>query len=352
MLPNSLNNPLDVEDLFDDELLQDKEIRNLKHKLKLVSTKYQTALDTISKLEVALKTTLDIQAVIKKQQAVKLTSLVGEGPPEAIPILLWSDWHVGEMVDPATVNHKNSYNPDICQERANKLFCNTADMINMLKSRYTINNLIVWLGGDFVTGYIHAELMESNAMAPTQECLFVSSLIKSGLNYLIENTGVSNVIVPCSFGNHGRLTDHIRISTGHVNNIEWFMYQTLAEQYKLHDKITFYISDGHVMYMEVWGKMLRFTHGDAIRYGGGTNGVAVPISKWISKHDQIEPADMTFLGHFHNTCFDKRFTVNNCLIGATPYSARLGFPVEPPDQSLVLLEKEKGFTLRVAIAAE
>ena len=45
---------------------------------------------------------------------------------QACPVLLASDWHIDERVDPETVNGRNKYNPDIARERATRFFQNGA----------------------------------------------------------------------------------------------------------------------------------------------------------------------------------------------------------------------------------
>lgn len=338
---------------YEEELQQDKQVLDLQGKLRTVNNKYRAALNTINKLESALTLALEIDEQANKQRSFKLSTVKDDGaPPEAIPILLWSDWHVGETVDPATVNYKNEFDPDICRQRVVTLLNNTVKTIQMLKNNYTIKNLVVWLGGDFISGYIHEELMESNSMSPIEEINFASELITEGIDYLLRMTGVDNIIIPCNFGNHGRLTEKTRFSTGHINNLEWGMYNTLQKQYRNNKQVTFYISSSYAVHLKLWGRNLRFTHGDAVKCGGGSSALIASANRWITKQDQTEQADMTFMGHFHNTVFDKKLTVNNCLIGSSPYSTRFGFPVEPADQALVLLEKDKGFTLRSTIAAE
>lgn len=331
---------------YEEELQQDKQLLDLQRKLSMLNSKYKTALSTISKLEATLNSVLEIDQTFDKQRSFRLSVAKDQsGPAEAIPILLWSDWHVGETVNPSTVNYKNEFNPEICRQRAITLFNNTARTINMLKTNYTIKNIVLWLGGDFISGYIHEELMESNSMSPIQEINFVGELITDGIDYLLKTTGVDNIIIPCNFGNHGRLTEKTRFSTGHINNLEWGLYNSLAKQYRDNKQVTFYVSDGYAIHLELWGRVLRFTHGDAVKCGGGSASLINAANRWIAKQDQTHQADMTFMGHFHTTVFDKKLTVNNCLVGASPYSTRLGFPVEPADQALVLLEKDKGFTI-------
>ena len=59
------------------------------------------------------------------------TWITGEGGKigsRGCPITVWSDWHYGEVVDPAQVNRVNKYNMDIGRKRAYRLFDTTVDL--------------------------------------------------------------------------------------------------------------------------------------------------------------------------------------------------------------------------------
>jgi hypothetical protein len=348
---------LSLEEVDLDIILDDAALQKEKEKYNLLQRKYKTALRELSDTKQSLEIALSLKAQREKLSVCAIQTSASETElPEAIPIIMWSDWHVGERVAPETVEHVNYYSPEVCSRRADILFENTVNTLLMLKHSYTIRNVIIWLGGDFISGHIHEELMESNYLSPPQEILYVANILKRGINKVCEQAGIEVVHIPCNFGNHGRLTHKTRASTGHINNLEWMMYSFLAQDFEDNPKVTFMIADGPMIHYEVFDKRLRFTHGDAVSYSGsGMGGPSNSILRWINKQDASSidfKADMTFLGHFHTTIFDRRFTVNNCLIGATPYSIRCGFPIEPADQALVLLEKAKGFTLRYTVAAE
>jgi hypothetical protein len=349
-LSSSLPDPLP------DLLAEDLELVKTKESLKSVKSKYSTALQRIDDLQRSLSLALSLnssqssfQPDLSSENPVTYTS---KETTEAIPILLWSDWHPGEYVDPKTVNDINTYNIEVFKSRVDALLEEAHRIIEMLRQRFTIDTAVIWLGGDLITGYIHPELMESNTLSPTQEVLLSQEVILKGLNYLIEEAGLDKLIVPCSFGNHGRTGEKMKVSTAHINSYEWLMYKSLQLSFTKDPRVEFYVSDGHIFYLNIWDKVLRFTHGDAIKYQGGIGGLTVPLIKWIHRQDQVRKADMTFLGHFHTLQFHHAFTTNSSLIGPTAYSLRLGFPPEPPQQALVLLEKEKGFTLRCPVLAQ
>jgi hypothetical protein len=81
-----------------------------------------------------------------------------------IPTLLASDWHWGEVVDPAQVGGVNEYNLKIAQDRA-RAFIETS--IDLLKNRFNnpkYEGVVFALGGDMFSGNIHEELATTNDM--------------------------------------------------------------------------------------------------------------------------------------------------------------------------------------------
>jgi len=116
-------------------------------------------------------------------------------------VIVASDWHVGERVDPATVNGLNEYSPDIARERAIHFWHNAVTLIN--ESPY-VNKLVIALLGDFISGTIHPELLENNYLSPMEEILFAQELLLDGLQYVVNNTSISpsDIQIPTSSGNH------------------------------------------------------------------------------------------------------------------------------------------------------
>lgn len=267
---------------------------------------------------------------------------------EASIVLLCSDWHVGETVRPETAQNRNRYDRKIAAKRIDGLIDGFLWHLETLRTRegygWNINNVVVWLGGDIITGYIHEELMESNSMSPTEEVLFASQLVRRLLDAVASHPGIESVHVPCSYGNHGRTTPKKRISTSAKNSFEWLMYQVLAEQYANHPKIKFTIAGGEVMLCRVYQHTLRFTHGDlwGLRYGGGVGGITIPIKKYVMRENENESAAVTCFGHFHQFVDEQRFVVNNCLIGYGALSQSLGAPFSPPSQVMFLMDRKRG----------
>jgi hypothetical protein len=326
------------------------ENRRLREQLRTQTNDQDRLLGKVEQLQDSLHVALDIREIDAQQELEPITSHSDRS--ETIPLLLCSDWHCGAIVDPATVCGLNQYDVEIFHERAAALFRNTLRVVRMLRSTTEVSKCVIWLGGDLIDNWLHPDQVETQILSPTQQLIECERAIVAGLDHLLEHGDFERIIVPCSFGNHGRTTDKMRAGNAAATSYEWLMYKSLARHYKHEDRLDFDISDGNIHYVNVLGHRLRFHHGDAIRYGGGVGGITIPLQKWIYRQDQGIKADHTFMGHFHQLTMGQNWSVNGSLIGATPYGMKLGFAPERPQQLLRCIDSERGFTISAPILTD
>ena len=90
--------------------------------------------------------------------------------------------------------------------------------------------------------------------------------------------------------------------------------------------------------------MLRFHHGDAIRYEGGVGGLTIPANKAIAQSNKSRTAYLDIFGHYHQMLDGGKFVSNGSLIGYNPYAIRIKASYEEPKQVFFLMERDKGKT--------
>ncbi len=312
--------------------------------------KYQELLKKFMELEQRNEVLTAIKE--KPISPIVLTPKRGQAKNEAVGIALASDWHVEERVNPKTINYLNEYNPDIARFRANNYFTNLLKLIEKERQDVTIDKLILWLGGDLITGYIHDELIEDNFMSPTEAILFAQELIYTGIKFLLEHGKFNEIIIPTSYGNHGRVQVKKKISSAYKNSYEWMLYHTLSQFFESESRIKFQISDGYFNYLEIFGKTVRFSHGDFVGYNGGIGGVSIPLNKHIYRANQQSMADLNCIGHFHQLTRGTEFIINGSLIGFNAYAQSIGASPERPQQAFQLLDSVRGFTISAPILVE
>lgn len=273
--------------------------------------------------------------------------VVGATQRQGTPVMLCSDWHVEEPVDPRTVNGLNEYNLDI----ADRCIARMADAFEWLlrDPRYDCRQGIVWLGGDLYSGFIHEDLAESNELSPVEAVKWLLERTENMLRRIAATTSLERIIVPCNNGNHGRLTHKMRVQTRAANSLEWLLYHTLAGRLADDPRFEFHIADGEWSYIDVFDKTLAFTHGDSFRYQGGVGGISIPLRRGINEVRKYRKVDYVSLGHFHQRCDFGDIIVNGSMIGVSPYSMRIHAPPEPRQQTWYMIDARRGKTLSAPV---
>jgi hypothetical protein len=268
---------------------------------------------------------------------------------EVIAISTISDVHIEEEVTKAIVNNLNEYNLDVAKKRIELYFKRLMYMIiQTRKSGFKVDNLVLGLLGDFITGYIHEELEETNALTPIQASLCVQELLIKGIKTLAEQGDLKSIKIPCIPGNHGRTTKRKRFTSGYKNSYEWLMYHNMKNLFTAiggYNNVEFLIPESEFIYLNLFGYINKFSHGDHFNYQGGIGGIEVPLKKWVLRENSVIKTDMSWIAHWHQYIVLNRARVNGSLIGYNSYARAFGFEPEPPKMQFQLLDKKRGYTL-------
>lgn len=333
-----------------DKILGDLSKRKESAKIKELEQKYKVLLDEYELSEKRLDTLLNVREDSNSYATIEPLASTSKSKIEAVPIIQLSDWHFEEKVDPSTINGLNEYNLNIAKTRWEKCIQNSLKLTNKERQSSEIKQICLWLGGDFISGFIHEELEESNYLSPTQAIRFAKERIITAIKYYLDNGKFDKITIPCNFGNHGRTVKKPRVSTSYRNSYEWMMYLDIADYFSNNKKVNFIIPNGMFTYVNIFGYVNRFYHGDSISYGGGIGGLTVPLIKAIQRYDQQQQADYNFMGHFHQLWQATRnCIVNGSGIGFSPYAQRIGASPEEPKQAFSLLDKKYGLTIKTSI---
>lgn len=318
----------------------DLHLSRLKDGKRAVDSQYKVALRKVVDLEREKEALYAIKQgaqpfVIKPKKGIK---------SEATALWLASDWHVGERVTLGQTNGINKYDPDIAKKRAEAFFRNGLKLTTLSAQDIHIDTIILALLGDFITGHLHLDAVETNYMPPVEETIHAQNLIISGIEYILKNSNYK-LIVPCHSGNHGRTTKFSHFGSENGHSLEFFMYQSIAGYFRDEPRVTLSIPDGSHSYIDVYGRKIRFLHGHDVKFGGGVGGLTIPLNKAIAQWDKARPAFLTCLGHFHQRFDGGNFLVNGSLIGYNAFALSIKASAEPPQQQFALIDKVRGKTI-------
>lgn len=318
-------------DALDHELKADR----LAKEKRSTDKKYSLLRDRVAKLE----TELDAFKSMQDVATFAIPAHKGHDG-EATAVVLASDWHSEERVDPTTINGLNQFTLAIAEERINRFFVNVGRLLEAKQKSVRVKTLILALLGDFISGYIHEELVETAQLPPIEAIINVQNHLASGIRYLLGSTDVA-ITLPCHSGNHGRTTRRVHQATERGNSLEYFMYHVLANHFRDEKRVQFAIAGGYHSHADIHGFKIRFHHGHNVRYQGGVGGITIPVRKAIAQWNKSGPVDLDCFAHFHQLTYGGNFVCNSSLIGYNAFALSIKADYERPKQAFFLVNHRR-----------
>lgn len=253
-------------------------------------------------------------------------------PGSRYAVALFSDAHIEETVNPASVLNMNEYNIEIAEQRIQKYFENLCECIKVDE----VDDLIFASLGDSITGFLHDELTQCNSLSPLEATLKAQSLIYNGLRYICETTKLNSIKFIGIVGNHSRTTKKIQHANGFKMSYEWLMYKNIEQQCKNDSlPIEFCIPESEVAVVNTPdGQKFIFAHGFQIRGGGNATvcGIYPSLNRLALKWGKVFGQDKIYIGHFHQCVSIPNAVVNGSIIGYNTFALSNGFSFEEPCQ--------------------
>jgi hypothetical protein len=273
-----------------------------------------------------------------------------------VPVTIWSDWHLGEVVQRHEVNGVNEFNLDIADARIRRLVNCTIDLCFSHMTNPEYPGIVVALLGDILSGELHPEHAETNELDISPQILWSRDRIIWALQTMADV--FKKVFVPVAPGNHGRDPRDRRPRTKRYvyRNFDWLLACLVEQHFKDvgDDRIQFFIPPTGEARFDVYGHRYMGIHGDdmGVKGGDGIIGAIGPIMRGEIKmrHSQAQidrDYDTLIMGHWHQTLNLPRAIVNNSLKGYDEFARRvLRAPAMPPSQSLWFNHPKHGITAR------
>lgn len=310
-------------------------------KKKQSETASKRQLDQLLKENERLSELVGIKESLDPYHPVKITASKTTGKHQATAFALASDWHLEQRVDGSKIMYPNEYNLQIAEARAKQFFDAVVIMIKEAEHNVEIKNLVLWLGGDFITGNIHTENLKVCQLGPAQAICFARDLLISGIEFLLKETNVE-ITIPYNHGNHARITDKVWKSTEEDNSLEYILYDDIAFHFKGNQRVKMVAPKGSVSMVEVYGLKICFVHGHhGFRYLDGVGGLYIPARKYVMRKFKNLNPYLVVMGHHHQYLQDTYFICNGSMIGYDQYADSCGFPYDIPKQTFFLVEEKR-----------
>lgn len=332
------------------EKLSDKDNTYLeiyKNKLNKLLKDYARAQQEIAELNIRLDETLGLVTTdpIIPEWTIPIEN--ENSTSNSIPVLIVSDLHYGENVNPREVPNGNCYSPEVAKARWDRLINNT---IQKIRAKGKINKgIVVCFLGDDISGDIHDELKETNDKTPINACMEVAAeKVKMIKTFEKE---FNKVWVISVMGNHGRTTKKPQSKGLSEHNYDSLVAAIVQKQLEDNKNITFYTPKSGEAYFELNGHNFLATHGDRIgsRGGQGFIGCSATIARGQHKTRQAyaqigKPIDWLLIGHFHTPMQLEHTIANGTTVGYSQYARDLKLEPAYPSQTLFYVNDRYGVT--------
>lgn len=264
-------------------------------------------------------------------------------------VVLASDWHVEENVSREKTGGYNESSLVKSDVKQGRFFAGIRWMLDHERAdkAFSIRDLILWLGGDFMTGSIHDD--PKRDCSPLETMRWLKQRIAAGIRNLLADPLLETITIPCSFGNHDRTTRFANFATGAENSYAWILYQELADVFAGEKRVQFLADRSEFQYVTAYDKTLMFHHGHRINYGGGVGGIVIPVRKAMAQWVKVKHFDFAHHGHFHTYYDFENITGNGSLIGFNEFAMGIKATPERPAQAFYLLDSKRGKTCKTSL---
>jgi hypothetical protein len=275
----------------------------------------------------------------------------------AVGLIHLSDLHCGEVVRLEEAAGINEYDPDIFRRRLRRMIDASIRILPRWSSDCELKGVVVALNGDLISGDIHAELRETNALTSHEQVALATDEIAAGIRMLADRFDA--VLVTVTPGNHGRTTEKTHAKRMAALSYDIMIGNILAREFAGDGRITVNTASGADIVFPLFGWSVLQTHGDSMGTGGGQGfaGPELPIVRGgkkikLSGFATGERYDIILTAHYHTSSNPGTVLANGSMVGYSEYSLRIRGLPEPPQQWLALIHEKWGLRERVPVVLE
>ena len=249
-----------------------------------------------------------------------------------IPVLNFSDWHIGEVIRKEETEGFGEFNWEIAQKRLFGIANAFLNWIDTLRHGYTIKECAVIGIGDYISGDIHRELSVTNEFpVPVQ-------VAKAGLLFgeIVARLSASFdhlTVYQVGADNHGRLERKPQFKQKFQNSYS-FLVNTIAATYLArHRNVEIITAQGMKHLANIAGWNFLIEHGDTVKSWMGVPYYGIERSRAREATKRMN-TDRSFhyqvMGHWHVPAWlSSTIIINGSLSGTTEFDHGCGRHGDP-----------------------
>ena len=266
-------------------------------------------------------------------------------------VLALSDIHYGEKINPAEIDGLNSYSVEIARKRLGRYFSKVAELCTEHWVGEPPEELVIWIGGDLISGDIHPELQWTNEVTVPVAVKEVGEHLAGGLLMLRDVVG-RPIRVYRSPGNHARLTmkPHSKLRTLNSLDVLAVDFCEIAIRNAGVVDIEFHHTASPDVYFRTYDWWWLANHGDTMGGRGGGTGFIGPMAAIVKGHRKLIDTSLragrtvhyVLTGHYHTTGRSTFGWANGSVVGYGEFARDIRADPEPSKQWMLVVHPQHG----------
>lgn len=316
--------------------------------LRAKNTQLESQVDSFQEARGAQKElALEIQQAVraaepypKKQRPIaKKENKAGQA---VVPVLLFSDWHIGEVTRKEETEGFGEFNWSIARKRVFYTVEKFLSWVETHRRAFKIEEAVVLGIGDYVSGDIHRELSVTNEFPVPVQAANAGLLLGEAVRRIAQEFERVRFF-GVGADNHGRLTRKPQAKQKSTNSFSFLVHAIARQALGKHTNVSFYESEGAKKIVNVAGKKLLVEHGDSfarswmgVPYYGFERARGREAARRMGRDRDLE-FDYIILGHFHvPAVLSGNILVNGSLSGTSEFDHLAGRHALPAQVSFFI----------------
>ena len=257
------------------------------------------------------------------------------------------DWHMGAVQPRAEIEGFNEFSPEICRQRVYEFAKKLIDWTEVHRAAYHIDELVLLVLGDLISGDIHDELRVTAEFPAPVQCVEAGGLLAEFVSMLaphFANVRVEFVVED----NHGRLTKKPQAREAGLNTFNYLVGHIAKLHLAKTDNVQFNIYPQYEAVVQVAGRKYLLCHGHGVSgwmgfpYYGIERKVAKEAMKRMNGPD-ANRFNRVILGHWHAPMTHPIFWIGGSVSGTDAYDHKCGRASPPSQASWIVHPKYSEF---------
>lgn len=264
-----------------------------------------------------------------------------QGKPSraVIPVIKFSDWHVGEFINEKETEGFGQYNWATAQRRVSQLVDSFLAWVTTQRSGYKIDECTIFCEGDYISGDIHQELLVTNEFPLPVQTANAGLLLGEAIARLaphFEKVTVYEV----GADNHSRLQPKPQFKQKATNSMSYLVHVIANAYLAKHKNVGIITAEGIKHLAIVAGKKFLIEHGDTTKAWMGIPyyGLERTRAREATRRMNTDIGfDYQSIGHWHVPgIVSGNILMNGSLSGTTEFDHGCGRH-SPPSQVAFLV---------------